>query len=177
MTKDELRARGLAARSLGGDPDALTENLKRALLPYAGRTLAGYWPMRGEPDPRPAMESYDGPLCLPVVTGKAVPLLFRLWDGAELTPGVYGTSHPADSCPEVEPQVLIVPLVGFDSNLNRIGYGGGFYDRTLEKLRQKRPTVAVGLAWESQLLPPIPVDPYDQRLDILITERCVRNAP
>ena len=73
--KAALRAQALAARDKGGDQDALPQALIAALAPHRGRVLSGYWPMRGEPDPRPAMEAHDGPLCLPVVPGKAVPLV------------------------------------------------------------------------------------------------------
>ena len=150
---------------------ALTAKLRAALAPWAGRTLAGYWPMRGEADPRPAMAAHDGPLCLPVVTGRAVPLVFRRWQGEALVPGVFGTAHPDDSMAEILPEVLIVPLVGFDSALNRLGYGGGYYDRTLQLLRAARPTVAIGLAWAAQQLPALPVEPTDEPLDAVVTER------
>ena len=173
MTKTDLRARALAARALGGDAAALGENLTRALAGQAGRVLAGYWPMRGEPDPRPAMLAHEGPLCLPVVTSHAVPLLFRRWQGGDLVPGPFGTSHPPDSRPEVVPDVLIVPLVGFDRRLNRLGYGGGYYDRTLQGLRRMLPVLAIGLAWAVQELDAIPAEPTDQPLDWLVTDRGV----
>lgn len=171
LAKAELRAQALAARAQGGDQAALDANLRTTLAPHAGRVLAGYWPMRGEPDPRPAIAAHAGPLCLPVVTGRAVPLIFRLWRGEPLVPGGFGTSHPSDSAFEVVPQVLIVPLVGFDACLNRLGYGGGYYDRTLEKLRCVAPTVAIGLAWAGQQLASIPAEPTDQPLDMIVTER------
>ena len=117
--KAALRAQALAARARGGDQAALDRWLARALNPHRGKTLAGYWPMRGEPDPRPAMAAHDGPVCLPVVPGRAVPLVFRLWRGEVLEPGPLGTSQPPDSLPEVRPEVLIVPLVAFDARLNR----------------------------------------------------------
>ena len=171
LDKAALRARALAARAAQGDGAALTAKLRAALAPWAGRTLAGYWPMRGEADPRPAMAAHDGPLCLPVVTGRAVPLVFRRWQGEALVPGVFGTAHPDDSMAEILPEVLIVPLVEFDSALNRLGYGGGYYDRTLQLLRAARPTVAIGLAWAAQQLPALPVEPTDEPLDAVVTER------
>lgn len=174
VDKPALRARALAARAAQGDAAALDANLRAALAPHAGRLLAGYWPMRDEPDPRPALAAHDGPVCLPVVPGKSVPLVFRLWQGEPLVPGVFGTSHPGDSAPEVAPDVLIVPLVAFDSRLNRLGYGGGYYDRTLERLRAARPTVAIGLAWAVQELPHLPTDAFDQPLDLIVTDRDIR---
>lgn len=169
--KATLRKIALAARAAGGDQAGLTANLADALAAWSGATLAGYGPMRGEPDPRPAMAAHDGPLCLPVVTGRAVPLVFRLWRGEALVPGPFGTSHPPDSAPEVAPQVLIVPLLAFDAGLNRLGYGGGYYDRTLEMLRAARPTRAIGLAWAVQQMPALPIEATDQPLDLLVTDR------
>lgn len=133
--KARLREQALAARGQGGDQAALDAHLRAALAPYAGQALAGYWPMRDEADPRPAMSGHDGPIGLPVVTAKAVPLIFRRWLGDALEPGPFGTQHPPASAALVVPQVLIVPLAGFDRDGNRIGYGGGYYDRTLELLR------------------------------------------
>lgn len=171
--KAAARAAALAARAAGGDAAALSRNLGAALAPHRGKLLAGYWPMRGEPDPRPAMAAHDGSLCLPVVPGRAVPLVFRLWRGEELVPGPFGTSHPPDSAPPVRPEVLIVPLLAFDSALNRLGYGGGYYDRTLQMLRADGPAVAIGLAWAVQQVADLPVEPTDQRLDALVTDRGV----
>ena len=170
MNKAELRRAALAARGQGGDAAALTRNLIAALAPHAGQTLAGYWPMRDEADPRPAMAAHDGPVCLPVVLGPARPLVFRRYDG-RLEPGGFGTSHPPADSPELRPEVLIVPLAGFDRQGNRLGYGGGFYDRTLELLRAGGPVVAVGLAYAVQEIRAIPVEPTDQLLDIIVTDR------
>lgn len=172
--KARLRALALAARAAaGGDPAALSRHLTAALAPHAGAVLAGYWPMRGEADPRPAMAAHDGPLCLPVVTGRAVPLVFRLWSGGPLVPGPFGTSHPPDSQPEVNPSVLIVPLAGFDAVGHRLGYGGGYYDRTLQLLRLRGPVRAIGLAFAAQQLPAIPAEPFDEPLDLIATDRGV----
>lgn len=168
--KAALRARALAARAAGGDGNALTRHLAAALAPHRGKVLAGYWPMRGEPDPRPAMAAHDGPVCLPVVPGKAVPLVFRRWRGEALVPGPFGTSHPGDSQPVMVPRVLIVPLAGFDGQGNRIGYGGGYYDRTLQLLRETGPVHAIGLAFAVQQLPQIPAEPFDQPLDLIVTD-------
>lgn len=169
--KAALRARALAARARGGDQNALTHYLTAALAPHRGKVLSGYWPMRGEADPRPAMEAHDGPLCLPVVPGRAVPLVFRRWRGEPLVPGPFGTLHPADSQPVLVPQILIVPLAGFDRQGNRIGYGGGYYDRTLQLLRETVPVTAIGLAFAVQELPEIPAEPFDQPLDVIVTDR------
>lgn len=169
--KAALRAQALAARGRGGDQAALAARLIEVLEPFAGQVLSGYWPMRDEADPRPAMAAHRGPVCLPVVPGKAVPLTFRQWRGETLVPGPFGTSHPDDSQPELTPSVLIVPLAGFDRRGNRLGYGGGYYDRTLQLLRRTRGATAVGLAFAVQELPAIPAESFDQPLDLVVTDR------
>ena len=168
--KTALRQQALAARGKGGDADALTRNLGAVLADYPGQVLAGYWPMRGEADPRPAMRGHDGPLCLPVVIGKARPLVFRRWSGGDLVAGGYGTLHPDDSSEVLIPSVLIVPLAGFDRAGNRLGYGGGFYDRSLQMLRDQGFVTAIGFAFAAQELPGIPAEPFDQPLDLVVTE-------
>lgn len=170
--KADLRRAALAARGQGGDDAALARHLCTALAPHAGKVLAGYWPMRDEADPRAAMRAHDGPVCLPVVTGPARPLIFRRFDG-RLEPGNFGTSHPPADSPELRPEVLIVPLAGYDLAGNRLGYGGGFYDRTLEMLRREGQPLAIGLAYAVQQIRVIPVEPTDQPLDLIVTDRGV----
>ncbi len=170
--KAALRARALAAREReGGDQAAITRHLSAALHPHGGAIVSGYWPMRGEADPVPAMRDHSGLLCLPVVPGKAVPLIFRQWQGEPLDAGPFGTSHPSESSPVLRPEVLIVPLAAFDRAGNRIGYGGGYYDRTLELLRSQGSVIAIGLAFASQELPQVPVEAFDQPLDLIVTCR------
>lgn len=168
--KAALRARALAARAAGGDGSLIDRHLIAALAPFAGAVLAGYWPMRGEADPRAAMSAHAGPVVLPVVPGPARPLEFRLYQG-ELQAGPFGTSHPPDSAAVLRPDVLIVPLAGFDRAGNRLGYGGGYYDRTLEFLRNSGAVTAIGLAFACQEVPAIPVEPFDQPLDLIVTDR------
>jgi len=167
--KAALRRAALAARGQGGDDAALTRGLVEALAPHRGRVLAGYWPMRDEADPRPAMAAHEGPVCLPVVTGPARPLEFRAWDG-RLEPGRFGTSHPPADSPVLVPEVLIVPLAGFDRAGHRLGYGGGFYDRTLAALRARGPVTAIGFAYAVQEIRAIPAEPTDQPLDLIVTD-------
>ncbi|WP_287882570.1 5-formyltetrahydrofolate cyclo-ligase [Paracoccus sp. (in: a-proteobacteria)] len=170
--KGGLRQAALSARAQGGDDAALTRHLIAALAPHHGKVLAGYWPMRDEADPRPAMAAHDGPVCLPVVTGPARPLEFRLHDG-RLEPGRFGTSHPLADSPVLRPEVLIVPLAGFDLAGHRLGYGGGFYDRTLGALRSMGPVTAIGLAYAVQEIRTIPAEETDQPLDLIVTDKGV----
>ncbi|MBF0325014.1 5-formyltetrahydrofolate cyclo-ligase [Magnetospirillum moscoviense] len=136
--------------------------------------VAGYWPMADEIDPRPLMEVLAGTgcrLCLPVVETRAAPLLFRAWQpGQALEPGPHGTFHPAAQAEVVVPGVLLVPLLAFDESLHRLGYGGGYYDRTLQSLRLAGPVRAVGLAFAAQRLDSLPAEADDQRLDAVLTE-------
>ncbi|MDP5307177.1 5-formyltetrahydrofolate cyclo-ligase [Paracoccus spongiarum] len=169
--KAALRAGALAARLREpGDQQAITRHLALVVAPHATRVLSTYWPMRGEADPRPGLAGHRGPLCLPVVTGKAVPLVFRAWHGEALVPGPFGTSHPAESAAPLTPEVLVVPLAAFDRAGHRIGYGGGYYDRTLQLLRESGPVTAIGLAFASQEIARIPSEPFDQLLDLIVTD-------
>ncbi|RCW88801.1 5-formyltetrahydrofolate cyclo-ligase [Paracoccus lutimaris] len=170
--KSDLRKAALKARGQGGDDATLTRNLVAVLAPHAGKVLAGYWPMRDEADPRPAMAAHDGPVCLPVVIGPARPLVFRRYDG-RLEPGGFGTSHPPADSPELRPDVLIVPLAGFDRTGNRLGYGGGFYDRTLAALRATGQVTAVGFSYSVQEIRAIPAEVTDEILDLIVTDRDV----
>ncbi|MDO5704707.1 MAG: 5-formyltetrahydrofolate cyclo-ligase [Paracoccus sp. (in: a-proteobacteria)] len=168
--KAALRRAALAAR--GGDDAAAARRLRAVLVPFAGRVLAGYWPMRGEADPLPAMAAHDGPCCLPVVPGRDVPLIFRAWKpGGPLDAGPLGTRHPPESAPVLTPQVLIVPLAAFDAAGHRIGYGGGYYDRTLAGLRAAGPVTAIGFAFSGQQIARVPIGPFDQPLDLIVTDQ------
>ncbi|NCO16745.1 MAG: 5-formyltetrahydrofolate cyclo-ligase [Alphaproteobacteria bacterium] len=140
------------------------------LAPHAGRVLAGYSAMRSEIDPACAMAAHQGPVCVPVIIGPGQPLRFREWTpGCAMVPGDFGALIPAEGA-WLDPEVLIVPLVAFDARGYRLGYGGGFYDRTLAALRARHPTLAVGFAFAAQQVAQVPTDTTDQRLDAILTE-------
>jgi 5-formyltetrahydrofolate cyclo-ligase len=163
-------ARRKAAHAAGQGQGQATEHLVAALRAHAGRVLAGYMPMRSEIDPLPAMARHDGPVCVPVIVGRALPLEFREWrPGARMRPGPFGALVPAAGAVLV-PMVLIVPLLAFDRRGFRLGYGGGYYDRTLERLRAVGPVTAIGLAFAAQEVAAVPVEPVDQPLDLIVTE-------
>lgn len=150
------------------------ELLADYLAGQGGRVLSGYMPMRTEIDPLPAMAAHRGPVGVPVIPGAAMPLRFREWTpGCALVPGEFGALIPAEGA-WLEPEVVIVPLLAFDARGYRLGYGGGFYDRTLEGLRARRPTLAVGFAFAAQEVAEVPIDATDQRLDAIVTEEGVR---
>nr|WP_256447506.1 5-formyltetrahydrofolate cyclo-ligase [Paracoccus sp. C2R09] len=166
-----MRAEALAARAQGGDADALTRHLTNALLPFRRGIVAAYWPIRDEADPRPALDDHQGRLALPVVVGRDMPLVFREWKSElPLVRGDFGIAHPTDDMAELRPDVVIVPLAGFDGRGNRLGYGGGFYDRSLRQLRATGPVLAIGLAYGCQRVESIPAEDFDEPLDLIVTD-------
>lgn len=146
-----------------------------SFAPGTGAVVAGYWPMRDELDPRPTLAALLGRGCriaLPVVAGEGQPLAFRAWELDEpLEPGPYGTVQPAAGADAVEPQLLLVPMLAFDRAGRRLGYGGGFYDRTLAALRGRHAVQAIGVAYAEQEVEAVPAGPEDARLDGVVTER------
>lgn len=150
------------------------ELLADVLAAERGRVLAGYMPMRTEIDPLPAMAAHQGPVGVPVIAGPAQPLRFREWSpGSAMVAGEFGALIPQEGG-WLEPAVLIVPLLAFDARGYRLGYGGGFYDRTLEGLRARGPVLAVGFAFAAQEVDAVPIDATDQPLDMIVTEQGVR---
>jgi 5-formyltetrahydrofolate cyclo-ligase len=150
------------------------ELLGDMLASHSGKALAGYMPMRTEIDPLPAMARHQGAVGVPVIMAAASPLRFREWGpGVAMMAGEFGALIPAEGA-WVEPQVVIVPLLAFDARGYRLGYGGGFYDRTLAGLRARGPMLAVGFAFAAQEVAEVPIDGFDQRLDGVVTEREVR---
>lgn len=148
------------------------------VTPEAGKSVvSGFYPYKDEIDTRPLLGKLAGEgwtTALPIVVGKAVPLEFRRWLPGEPTiSGIWNIPRPAETAPLVEPDVLIVPLLSFDRRGYRLGYGGGFYDRTLEMLRARKRVVAIGVAFAAQEVGHVPHDGLDQRLDFVMTEQGV----
>ena len=178
--KDAARRAGFDARKRAFESGVgHAGHLSSVLAGYRGVPLAGYAQMRTEADPTPAMEeaSAHGPVGLPVIEGAGKPLTFRLWTPeCEMEKGAFGAHIPSENAPMI-PEILIVPLVAFSRDGGRLGYGGGFYDRTLEQLRASRPTLAIGFAFAAQELPEVPLEPTDQPLDLIVTEQEVIEVP
>ena len=143
-----------------------------AVNPQAGCVVSGYWPMRDEVDVRPLLrELHDRghPCALPVVNGRGQPLDFRAWSpGDPLVDAAYGTRAPAEDAAPMTPELLLVPMLAFDDRGYRLGYGGGFYDRTLATLKAP---IAVGCAYDAQRVEALPIDDHDRRLDWIVTEK------
>ena len=172
--KDAARIAAFAARKAAHATGAgHAGHLSSVLAGYRSVPLAGYAQMRTEIDPTPAMEeaAAHGPVCLPVIQAAGHPLKFRAWTpGCAMTPGAFGALIP-ETGDWVTPEILIVPLVAFSRAGGRLGYGGGFYDRTLEQLRALKPTLAIGFAYAAQEQPDLPLEPTDQPLDLIVTEQ------
>ena len=140
-----------------------------------GALVSGFSPLKSEINPvllMRALADAGATLALPVVAGKGKPLVMRAWAfGEPLAAGVWGIREPKPEAPAVEPDILIVPLLAFDRRGHRIGYGAGYYDMTIAALREKKPILAVGIAYAIQEVPAVPFTPRDARLDLVLTER------
>jgi len=138
-------------------------------------TVSGFMPLKTEISPLPLMRKLadaGAQLALPVVAGRGKPLVMRAWRwGEPLAEGVWGIREPKPDATEVEPDILLVPLLAFDRAGHRIGYGAGYYDMTITRLRAVKPVATVGIAFAAQEIPKIPATDYDARLDLMLTER------
>lgn len=167
-----IEARLAAGRERRAAWSAAIEQSLETRLPFlAEATLGFYWPFKGEFDARPLvrrLHQRGGRFALPVVVEKAAPLVFRVWaPGEKLVPGVWQIPVPEADRP-VEPDVLLVPLVGYDARGYRLGYGGGYYDRTLAALERRPLAIAVGFTLSA--LPTIHPQPHDIPMDLIVTE-------
>jgi 5-formyltetrahydrofolate cyclo-ligase len=140
----------------------------------SGMLVSGYSPLKSEINPLPLMRRFaeaGAQLALPVVAGRGQPLIMRAWAfDQELGAGVWGIREPKPESPEVFPDILIVPLLGFDGRGHRIGYGAGYYDMTITRLRTLKPIIALGVAFAAQEIDELPTSPRDARLDLVLTE-------
>jgi 5-formyltetrahydrofolate cyclo-ligase len=146
--------------------------LSEILAGFRGTPVAGFMPINTEIDPRPAMAeaAAHGVVGVPVIKAVAKPLGFAQWSPEiVMVAGEFKAQIPA----EIEwmiPEIIIVPLVAWDVKGGRLGYGGGFYDRTLEGLRNRGPVLAIGFAFNAQQADDLPLEPSDQLLDMIVTE-------
>jgi 5-formyltetrahydrofolate cyclo-ligase len=178
--KAELRRAALARRDAlpAAERQAAAEAIaaRNFPLPVApGMIVSGFMPLKSEINPLPLLRKLAGQgarLALPVIVGRGHPLIMRAWAfGAPLVAGVWGIREPGPEAPAVDPDIVLVPLLAFDRAGYRIGYGAGYYDRTLAGLRARKPITAVGLAYALQEVVKVPATPRDARLDLVLTER------
>ena len=180
---DAARTTGRGAAEAARD-QFLAAGLDRAPGDGAGgaaRVASGYRRIRTELDPEPLMLALieaGWRLSVPVIEGRGLPLRFREWrPGVRMRPGPFGAQVP-DEGDWLEPGLLIVPLLAFDGAGRRLGYGGGFYDRTIARLRAAGPVRAVGFGYAAQEVGEVPADATDARLDAIVTEAgVIRPAP
>jgi 5-formyltetrahydrofolate cyclo-ligase len=144
-----------------------------------GRTLSGYWPIKGEPDLRPLLARLHQAgviIALPLVETKAAPLVFRLWTPeTRMVRGDWNIPVPPPDAPVLTPDIALAPLVGWTVEGYRLGYGGGYFDRTLAALSPRPFTIGIG--FESACLPTIFPQPHDIPLDVILTETGIRTLP
>ena len=175
--KKRLRAEARARRATLTDPGFAERiaSFARLLGIAPGAIVAGYHPFRDEADPRglmSALAALGHPLALPCIIQSCSALAFRRWTvGDALTPNAYGIAEPSITTEELVPAAVLVPLLAFDANGHRLGYGGGYYDRTFEALRRVR---IIGVAYSGQEVAVLPREPHDHRLDMIVTEAGVR---
>ncbi len=185
-SKDLLRAEAKTRRAMlaSAHPlagDDLAEAAASALdagdaWPRPRAVVSGYWPIQSEINPFPLMQIFEErgyDLALPVLnpTAGGYEMRFRRFRlGDPLVPGPFGIREPGEVAPAVEPDVLLLPMLGFDGRGVRLGYGGGYFDRALEVLRARKPVIAYGVAFSAQQLAEVPHEGHDQRLDGIFTE-------
>ena len=172
----KARRATLSAAERAAGADAVARTGIAFLAPAPGAIVSGFLPIGDEFDTAPLLGRLHAAgylLCLPVMQGRDRELLFRVWaPGDTLAVTVWGIREPTPDKPVLEPDVLLVPLLAVDRAGWRLGYGGGYYDRTIRKIRALRaakPVLTVGLAFDAQVVDAVPHLDYDERLDWLLT--------
>ncbi len=171
------RAKGLRAGAFARHGAGAGAALARHGLGFAEvaapSVVSGFSAIRDEIDPLALMldlHAFGHMLALPTMQGKGKALVFRSWRPSdEMAPAVWGIAEPLPSRPVVEPDIVLVPLLAFDARGYRLGYGGGFYDRSLDALRRLKPIIAIGLAYDEQQVDDVPHLDYDEPLDWVLT--------
>lgn len=179
-SKEVLRQQALARRKAAAFPGfarVLAAHANALALPQAA-VVSGYCAFGEEADPKAllaALARLGHPIALPRMAGKTKPLQFHRWEEADtLLPHPFGVLEPHPACAMVVPDVLLVPLLAFDAAGHRLGYGGGYYDRTLAALRAHKSVTAIGIAYAGQRIESLPQEPHDQPLDGVLTEAGLR---
>jgi 5-formyltetrahydrofolate cyclo-ligase len=178
--KAELRTATLARRDAmpAAERQAAAETVAARAFPIdiaPGTIVSGFMPMKSEINPLPLLRKLadrGAQLALPAIDGRGKPLIMRAWTfGDALKAGQWGIREPVPEAPQVDPDILIVPLACFDRAGHRIGYGAGYYDMTINAVRAKKKVVAIGMAFAIQEIPRVPAAERDEQLDLVLTER------
>jgi 5-formyltetrahydrofolate cyclo-ligase len=179
-TKAQLRAALQARRDAlpADERQAAAQTIAARTFPLAvtqGTIVSGFMPLKSEINPLPLMHKLaaaGASLALPAIAGRGKPLIMRAWRwGEPLNAGVWGLREPRPEAPEVNPDILLVPLLAFDRSGQRIGYGAGYYDMTIARLRARKTITAVGIAFAAQEVAAVPATAFDAPLDLVLTER------
>ncbi len=179
LTKEEFRQAAIAQRdAMPADMrQAAAEAIAARQFPLAiapDAIVSGFMPLKSEINPLPLLQKLGeagASLALPAIAGRGKPLTMRTWQfGAPLYRGQWGIREPKPDAPEVNPDIVLVPLLAFDRAGHRIGYGAGYYDMTIARLRAIKPVIAVGIAFAAQEIAAVPATPRDARLDLVLTE-------
>ena len=178
--KVALRAEVLARRDAlpAAERQAAAEAIAKRGSPIEvtlATIVSGFMPMKTEINPLPLLRKLVDAgvqLALPCIAGRGKPLIMRAWKfGDPFKAGQWGIREPVPEAPEVEPDILIVPLAAFDRAGHRIGYGAGYYDMTINALRATKKVIAIGIAFAAQEIPKVPATEHDAPLDLVLTER------
>ena len=168
----QQRAHAYAQNPNAGE--AVCNHLVTSNIIAKGSKIAVYWPLGDELDPMPILNAFHTlghPMALPVMLGTAKPLIFRSWKPQDtLNEADFGTKEPQDKALAIEPDVILAPLLAFDRSGYRLGYGGGFYDRTLAALEAEgHSCISLGIAYDEQEVQHVPIGPYDRQLTGILT--------
>lgn len=174
--KTRARLQAKALRAEVQDPAAPLELIRHfPAEQFRNATISGFWPLGDEIDVRPLLQAlYETghQLALPCTPRVGLPLVMRAWSpDDELKRGSFNTREPFETQPEIRPNVVLLPLLAFTASGMRLGYGGGFYDRTLAKLKSGGEVFACGVAYSAQEAAHLPTDKYDSPLDAILTEK------
>lgn len=182
LRKERLAARdAMAAEARRQGSLHMAAHAQNELRFTPGMVISGFLPIRSEPDLRPLMalsHERGARVCVPVILDRET-IVFREWTaGTELLGNGFGTVAPGPEAAELDPEIMLVPLSAFDRTGHRIGYGGGYYDRAIERLRKKaRDPRLIGIAFDCQEVASVPAEPHDIGLDAVLTESGFRVFP
>ena len=184
--KNALRVTAVVARKVARDadrneraPEAMRAHFLAGVPLDPGAAIGGYWPIGEEMDVRPLLRSLyaKGHVCALPVARRRQALAYHRWTPeAQLTQGVFGIMMPDHATPIVVPDVILAPVLAFDARGGRIGYGGGYYDRTVPAIRARKKLLFIGIAYAAQEVSRVPTDEFDKRLNWIVTETQARRV-